>query len=61
VAEIWCWMCAGRTDHSETTRGLVYKCVQCGTVRDLSDPDVTALVSQDDPHERYLHDEDGRP
>jgi DNA-directed RNA polymerase subunit RPC12/RpoP len=54
-------MCAGRTDHSETTQGLVYKCVQCGTKRDLSDPDVTATVSQDDPHDRYLRDEEGRP
>jgi Zn finger protein HypA/HybF involved in hydrogenase expression len=45
VAEFWCWNCNGRTQHSETVRGLVYKCVQCGITRDLSDPKLTGLVS----------------
>jgi DNA-directed RNA polymerase subunit RPC12/RpoP len=46
-AEFRCWACDGRTQHSEVTRGLVYKCVQCGLTRDLSDPDVLAEVWQD--------------
>lgn len=38
-------MCSDRTDHRETTPGLVYKCVICGTSRDLSDPKFTGIVS----------------
>ena len=45
MAEVWCWMCNDRTDHAEQQRGLVYKCVICGTTRDLSDPKFTGLVS----------------
>lgn len=54
-------MCAERTDHSETTKGIVYKCVTCGTQRDLSEPDTTALVSQgDDVLDPYLQHHEGR-